>query len=412
MKKLWKYNFLVLLLILTACQQKKTTSEHEHKQQYTCSMHPQVIKDEPGQCPICGMDLVPIQTQNIKVAVDADLSDLLQPANEAVISNIKTFKVSQTAQSDTLSLNGKVTYNSNNLKRVASRLSGRIEKLYVKYNFQMVSKGQKIMEIYSPDLAAAQQELLYLKNNDNNNLLEQAKNKLRLLGVSDQQINEVLRSGKVNYKVAVYSPVSGYIIDNQKTESAAPVTSTAMEASSALNTRTSNLALTEGAYVNIGDVLFRLFEPSNVWAEFYIPAKEAERITTKDKLNISSAKQEKTTAKIDLIQPYFNEGQNYKVARVYLNNTKQQFKIGELLKGELITKEISGLWIPAKAVYQLGQKSVVFVKQANVIKPKEVIIAQKGNQQFLIKSGLTAGDEIAENASFLIDTESFIKTTE
>lgn len=412
MKKLWKYSVILLLVIVVSCEQKKTADEHQHSTQYTCPMHPQIIKDEMGICPICKMDLVPMQQKEVKMEVDASLADLIQPANEVITSNIKTIKVSESTVSDTLLLNGKVTYNSNNLKRISSRLSGRIEKLYVKYNFQMVSKGQKIMEIYSPDLAAAQQELLYLKNNGETGLLEQAKTKLRLLGVAESEINGVLRSGKVNYKIAIYSPVSGYIIDakqNQNTRTEAP--SDNMNSSPSLNTSTNTLAIVEGAYVNVGDLLFQLFEPSNVWAEFYVQAEQAMALTTKTKLSIVKQNGTITNAQINLIQPYYNEGLNYKVARVYLNNN-QQFKIGEILTAEVALANVKGLWIPTKSVYQLGQKNIVFIKQGNIIKPIEVTIGVKGKQQFLIKSGLRADDEIAENASFLVDTESFIEITE
>lgn len=412
MKKLWKYSFVLLLIIIAACEQKKTVDEHQHSQQYTCSMHPQIIKDEMGTCPICKMDLVPMQQKEVKMEVDASLADLIQPANEVITSNIKTIKISESTVSDTLLLNGKVTYNSNNLKRVSSRLSGRIEKLFVKYNFQMVSKGQKIMEIYSPDLAAAQQELLYLKNNGETGLLEQAKTKLRLLGVAESEINSILRSGKVNYKIAVYSPFSGYLIDAKQTSKTSLAPEDEMNPSStSINTNAKSLSILEGAYVNVGDLLFQLFEPSNVWAEFYVQAEQGSALTTKTKLSIIKQNGTKTIAQINLIQPYYNEGQNYKVARVYLNNN-QQYKIGEILTAEVALANATGLWIPSKSVYQLGQKNIVFIKKGNIIKPQEVVIFAKGKQQFLIKSGLKAGDEIAENASFLVDTESFIEITE
>lgn len=413
MKKLWKYSLLLLLIIVASCEQKKTADEHKHPTQYTCPMHPQIVKNEMGTCPICKMDLVPMHQKEVKMEVDSNLSDLIQPANEVITSNIKTIKISESTVSDTFMLNGKVTYNSNNLKRVSSRLSGRIEKLYVKYNFQMVGKGEKIMEIYSPELASTQQELLYLKNNGETNLLEQSKTKLRLLGVSDKQINNIIRSGRVDYKIAVFSPVSGYIIDAKQTQN---VNSTAnsndMNSSSpTLNTTSNTLAIVEGAYVNTGDLLFQLFEPKNLWAEFYIPAEQASSLKTSTKLSIVNQNGVKTNAIINLIQPYFNEGQNYKVARVYLNNS-QRYKIGEIVKAEVAMANESGFWIPAAAVYQLGQKNIVFVKQGNIIKPKEVILGAKGKQQFLIKKGLKVGDEIAENASFLVDTESFIEITE
>ena len=127
---------------MISCDQKTKPSEEKNVQQYTCPMHPQIIKESPGACPICGMDLVPIHQHDLKLEVDTNLANLLQPSNEAIISNIKTIKIISSKVIDTLHLNGVVNYNTNNLKTISSRLAGRIEKLYVKYNYQMVQTIQ------------------------------------------------------------------------------------------------------------------------------------------------------------------------------------------------------------------------------------------------------------------------------
>ena len=411
-----KFNIITILclatFILIACNEGKKTSKSKDVQQYTCPMHPQIIKDQPGTCPICAMDLVPMHQHDLKLEVDTNLAALLQPADEAVVSNIKTFKISPSTISDTLNLNGVVSYNTNNMKTISSRINGRIEKLYVKYNYQMVNKGQKIMEIYSPDLAATQQELLYLKTKGDFSLLEQAKTKLRLLGVSENQINEVLRSGKTNYKIAVYSPASGYLVD----PASIPTTTTAISAdemgkqSSASAVNNNPVNMVEGQYVNLGQVLFKLFNQQEVWAEFYSNSEESHLLKERNLIQISDKNGKIRNAKIDLIQPFYNNGQNYSVIRVYLKNTDNEFRIGELLKATIIKPNVSGLWIPAESVYQLGEKNIVFINNGNTLKPLEVSISEKAGNKFLIKTGLKEGDVIAVNASYLIDTESFIQT--
>ncbi|OAQ42291.1 hypothetical protein A5893_04040 [Pedobacter psychrophilus] len=398
------FNFYFLVLILfTACQQKnkKEVIGTETEKTYTCSMHPQIIENHPGTCPICKMDLVLRHQDEVKMEVDASLINLIQPTNETIISNIKTFKVTEQNFGDSLMLNGKVTYNTNNLKTMSSRVGGRVEKLYVKYNFQKVSKGQKIMEIYSPELAAAQQELLYLLAKGDVELLANAKTKLRLLGVEETQINQIIKSKKVNYHIPVYSNSSGYIMDTAlSTEND--------NNSKSMQTENTAITLKEGAYINTGDVIFKVFNDTQLWGEFYVNPNEAVSIKKNQLINITSS-DKKITAKIDLIQPYYNEGQNYSVLRVYLNNANQAFKIGEILTGKISFASQKGLWIPNSAVYRLGNRNIVFIKQKNVLKAKEVEFSANSDSNYLISKGLKLNDEIAENASYLIDTESFIK---
>lgn len=401
------------MVMMMSCGQKTKPVKDKIVQQYTCPMHPQIIKQEPGNCPICGMDLAPIHQHDLKLEVDTNLKKLLQPSDEAVISNVKTINIHLSKLKDTLFLNGVVNYNTNNINTISSRLAGRIEKLYVKYNYQMISKGQKIMEIYSPELAAAQQELLYLKNKEEFTLLDRAKTKLRLLGVTEKQMNEVIKSGKVNDQFTVFSPVSGYIMEAslENTPNIKSSLGNKMESGTSLSTiKNTEINILEGQYITIGEDLFKVYNAEEVWAEFYSNKDEFNQIRVGNSTQIIQKNGQTTQAKIDLLQPYFNEGQNYSVARVYLKNTNHSFRVGELLNGKIIKPEKTGFWIPKKATYQLGQKTIVFIKKGNILKPKEVIASEKTINKFLIKAGLQEGDEIAENASYLIDTESFIKT--
>ena len=113
---------------------------------------------------------------------------------------------------------------------------------------------------------------------------------------------------------------------------------------------------------------------------------------------------------INFMQPFYKDGFNYQVIRVYLENRNQQYKIGEILSAKIILKPETGIWVPKETVYQLGQKNIVFVKKGNVLKPKSVTIAQASAKAYLIKEGLNVGEDIATNAAFLIDTQSFIIT--
>jgi Cu(I)/Ag(I) efflux system membrane fusion protein len=402
---LFTLNFLLISLLISCQNKNKIESKVEANTKYTCSMHPQIIEDKPGSCPICGMDLVIKHSQALKMDVDTSLSNVIKATNETVLSNINTLKVDEDIIADTLLLNGKVVYDTNNLKTISSRVSGRIEKLFVKYNFQKVVKGQKLMEIYSPELAAAQQELLYLKANGDHDLLEQAKSKLRLLGISESQILQTLQTGKVNYRIPIYSNASGYLIDANASKINGEMDAKNLES---INTESSAISILEGQYLKTGDMLFKLFNDNEVWAEFYANTNEITSIKKNQAITIST-KSNLLQANIDLIQPYFKEGQSYSVVRVNISNSKQKFKIGEILKAEIFLIPLKGLWLPKEAVYKLGNKNIVFLKQNNALIAKEVTIIRTSKSKILIGKGLQKGDEIASNASYLIDTESFIK---
>ncbi|MEZ0612289.1 efflux RND transporter periplasmic adaptor subunit, partial [Fibrella sp. WM1] len=207
MRKNWKnkgiWAGLLMLAWLVGCssdgkQQKQGPANpnnhagHDHAPtgkggqatEYTCPMHPQIVQSEPGSCPICGMDLVKKAQPGAgdSVAVDADLNALLKPTNALVVANVATVQPERRTEWVTLTANGIVTYDTRRLYTIPARYGGRIEKLYVRYAYQPIRKGQKLLELYSPDLVTAQRELLYLLEADRTNtpLIASARQKLRL----------------------------------------------------------------------------------------------------------------------------------------------------------------------------------------------------------------------------------------
>lgn len=403
-KGLESFSILILcslfLTLLISCQNTSNSNKKVAEDtKYTCSMHPQIIEDHPGTCPICGMNLVPLQHKAIHLEVDAALTDLIQPTNRVVISNIKTIHPEQLVRSDTISMDGKISYDTQRINTQSTQFGGRIEKLFVKYNFQKVTKGQKLMEIYSPDLAAAQQELLYVKNQQDEHLLQLAKSRLRLLGMTDSGINQILRTGIVNYKIPVYSKYSGYVIDTEM-EKATPK----MGASNQ-----NAISFLEGDYIKTGDVLFKIFDNQKVWALAYADNEQLKQLRENQAIKIIHQK-DTVSSKISLIQPYFTQEQPYGLIRIVLNNAQQQFKVGDLIKAQASLKPQSSLWIPAEASYQMGNKTIVFMKKNEVLTAKEIIAGMKSGDFIQVISGLQPTDEIAANAAYLMDSESFIQT--
>lgn len=420
---------MLLVLAVFACKQKPAEHNPTQEHQYTCPMHPQIVKDGPGQCPICGMDLVPKSSGN-SLPVDSALLPLLKPSNAQVAENLPTIVPESGTRIFSLPVQGVVSYDARRQVSISSRVSGRIEQLYIKYNFQPVRKGQLIMEIYSPELAAAQRELIYISRNDNNpGLVQRARQRLSLLGMQPAQMNQVLRTGKPLYRVPVYSSVSGYIVD-QSSITAAPQTTTPMattgnaagsagmngmggSASPALvieqpQVNNSPVMIREGQYVNAGQAVFSVYEASSMIADFYFDPSLAAHIKRGDRLTygLVARPDEVFAGTIGLIEPVQRNGAFFTTARVYIGNT--QLQPGQLLTGR-IPVVARGWWLPETAVVGLGNRMVVFKKENGVFVPKNVPagIRVEGLVQVLDS---VSGWQVARNASYLVGSESFIQT--
>lgn len=381
---------MMIVFIAGGCKHTNTTSEETT---YTCPMHPEIIKTEAGTCPICGMDLVRLHQHK------ATKNDTLNLADtgliDGIIANTKTINPKKETFKDSVILSGKISINTNNNKTVSAYTNGRIEKLYINYNLQQIAKGQKIMDLYSPDLTAAQQELLYLRQKGDVSLMNQAKNKLRLLGMAERDLNQVLANGKINYSISIYSPHSGYVLNNDGNN-----TEQNLNSSTLLNLR-------KGMYVKTGDVLFKIYDNSSVWAEFYVNPTVLKNLKPQQNLQISTGKDQWVNVKISSIQQFYKDGQNFSNIRVQLNKTLNKFKIGELVTAKISFDEIKGLLVPETAVYETGGRSIVFIKKGNRLYPKNVVALNIGSKTMIV-SGLSEKDEIAENAAHLVDPEAFI----
>ncbi len=425
--------FLLLGLMLLSCNQGKIASIESQAQVYTCSMHPQILQNDPGNCPICKMDLVPQRATATHASADDSLKVLVKPTNELVISGIKTLRAEKGSRTAELSLKGVINYNTNNWKSVSARVSGRIERLYVKYSYEQVRKGQKIMDIYSPDLANAQQELLFLKNNSEAVLFESAKKKLLFLGFTQSQIDQVLQSGKISPTVSVYSPYSGYVAEYAPNTVASGISTQAgatrigSATSSGMNEMNLGesadaipsvqaismgqiLQIREGQYVSSGQKLFNLINTDQVWAEFFARPDQLQEFKRGIKVSIQSLDiaEQNAEVRVDLIQPYYRDGVNYSLIRANLPNSNSAWKVGQLIS-VLKQSKVDGHWVPRSAVLQLGKRYVVFIKRNSAFVPVFVEVNTLSDKWVDIGNSLGDEQEIAINAWFLVDSESFIK---
>ena len=158
------------LLICCNYEKKEDHSKHQtHKEIYTGPMHPEIIRNAPGKCPICNMSLIKKETDS-KAIGEIEAEAVLRPANAFVISTVPVTTIEQREEDIELAVVGTVSYDTRQFGAISSRVGGRIERLHVRYRYQDVKKGQKIMDIYSPDLVTVQQNLLFLLRNDPDNL--------------------------------------------------------------------------------------------------------------------------------------------------------------------------------------------------------------------------------------------------
>lgn len=424
---------IILLGLVVACNSEKEKQAHVHDE-YTCPMHPQVIQDKPGTCPICGMDLVKKSNRGNEMTITKDLKDLIKPTNTSVVATIQTTHPTRKVMPVNITASGIISYDTRKTYAVPVRFGGRIEKLHLKYNYQPVKKGQVIMEIYSPELVTAQRELLYVarEQKEDKKLLESATQKLLLLGLTLEQIENVITTGKETFAFPVLSPYTGYVIEStisapdlpavstpqpssmgggmNKKSNSGMQTSAAMNAASSTSAPGSQFSIREGMYVATGQSLFKVVDDTRLWAELYFPAGEGKQIRKGNPIELRvKGFNDVITSSIDFIQPFFSEGKQFLQVRSYLNDKKNVLRVGQLVTAHLKQPGAESLWIPKIAVLDLGVQQIIFIKDKGTFTPFKVKTGSELNGWVEIIEGADESTEIAANAQYLVDSESFIK---
>ena len=395
---------------IVSCREKKTSAiqSTEKKQLWTCSMHPEIIRDHPGNCPICGMELV--KKEEYAGAINnIQLNDLLQPTDRYVISAIPVTTLKRNSELIEVEALGTVAYDTRLINTISARISGRIEKLYVKYRYQHIMKGQRIMDIYSPELLTTQQELLFLLKNDptNTSLINAGKQKLLLLGVSESQLKQIMATRKPSLTVAVYSSFSGHIHEAGNTMPG----SSSQEQRMDMARTTEELSIKEGMYVEKGQNIFQVYDVNRSWVLLNIFPEYLGLIKTGDAVMIipETAPSKKFRARIDFIEPLYRKENKTLSARVYFNNSQLQIPIGSQARSTIFVNTKETNWLPKDAVLSLGINKIAFIKVPGGFKAHKIETGLTYNNQIQILTGLSLTDSVAANAQYLTDSESFIK---
>ncbi|HXI01176.1 MAG TPA: efflux RND transporter periplasmic adaptor subunit [Sphingobacteriaceae bacterium] len=398
---------ILVLFLVASCKERSArtvSNSTEHTETYTCPMHPQIIRDKPGNCPICGMALVKKGGQG-KAVDTIGLETTLQATDRFVISSIPVTTITKSIERIEVDALGVTAYNTKYTGSIAARTSGRIEKLYLRYNFQDVSKGERVLDIYSPELLTSQQNLLFVLRNDASNasLINAAKQRLLLLGVTEEQVRRIVRTRKASFTVPVYSNYSGHIHDMKPTGQAGEMAS-ATQVSPTINIK-------EGMYVEKGQTIFKVFDPSHLWVLLTINANEQGLIKKGQRVQLTSEAEagRSFSATIDYVEPFFREGAKTITARVNIDNMQMRFPVGSQFRGKIVSYSKGSAWLPADAVISLGVDQVVFIKSGIGFKARRVNTGYRTTEKIQILQGLTPTDSVALNAQYLTDSESFIK---
>ena len=404
------------------------------KQLYTCGMHPEIIRDKPGLCPICEMQLVPIKNKNQKSGEKKILywrapmdpneiydapgkskmgMDLVpvyddEASRSGIVTidpevqqnmNVKTARVEVKQLSSKITTNGVLATNETSEYIVTTRINGWVDKLYVNYTGQQVAKGSKLMDIYSPELVSAQQELLTALSYQNtvnasslesiresgNELVKNSMRKLELLEVPDAEIKRLIDSKEVKTYITLFAHKSGTVLEKN---------------------------IVEGQKVMGGMPLLKIANLSNLWlmADIYEYELSKVKVGSKASISFNFFPGKNYDGKVSFIYPTIDPKSRTVKIRIELNNR------GELKPSMFANITIAGddlgnmPVIPENAVIRSGMKNIVIISLGDgKFKPQEVKLGGYADGYYQVLSGLTKGNTIVTSAQFLIDSESNLK---
>lgn len=355
----------------------------ETNQMWTCSMHPQIMQAEPGDCPICGMDLIPAAAGEDGLSAE----QFKMTENAMALANIQTSRVGKnTIDDNVIKLSGKIAENEKANAVQVSYFSGRIERLNVSFTGEEVRKGQLLATIYSPELYAAQQELITAASLKESQpaLYNAVRNKLKLWKLSDSQINQIEATGKVKENFPVYATVGGTV---------------------------SEKLVEQGDYIKQGQPLLKIANLNSVWAIFDVYENQIDLFQKGQEIAITTNAyaDKEIKAKVDFIDPVLDGRTRTVKLRAVLSNKDELFKPGMFVEGKVQgSNSITGqkLTIPSSAILWTGERSVVYIKpnpDQAVFEMREVVLGNQRGDQYEIIGGLNAGDEIVTNGAFTVD---------
>lgn len=426
-----------IVLSLQGCSVEAPESTEAHADVsatvWTCSMHPQIQQPEAGDCPICGMDLIPLLDD---AGNDAGPRELAMSESARALADIQTIEVKRDYPSARIRLVGQLAYDATKVKSLTARFPARIDTLFVNYVGVRVERGEHLAMVYSPELLTAQQELISSHARDpKSKITSAAREKLRLWDLLPEQIDAILEEGVAKNHFELKAPISGVVVAKQ---------------------------VSEGDYVKTGEALFEIVDLSELW--LYLDAYESDlywlRYGQTVTFSVEAYPGETFEGSIVFIDPELNRKTRTVPVRVNVANADRRLKPGMFARGIVASRisedgkvyapDFSGKWIcpmhpqvredvsgdcaicgmplveaeklgyvddangaaplvvPASAVLKTGTRSVVYVKINNTERPtyegREVVLGPRADDVYLVHSGLSEGEQVVTNGAFKIDS--------
>ena len=364
------------------------THTHEGEMVYTCSMHPQIRQSEPGKCPICGMDLVPVSNSGNQDGEESNPYVMTMTPEAIALANISTTTVKPGDGDFTMELSGKVEADERNVASVSANFAGRLDELYVAFTGQEVKKGQRLAKVYSPELIAAHRELIEARKSQaiSPELYNAAKQKLKQWQLTDQQIAEMEHQEDYRAHFDIYAAISGVVTDRKAAV---------------------------GDYVNRGQVLFEITNLNKVWIMLDAYENDIETIQTGDKINFTanSFPNKVFSAKVTFIDPILESGTRSIKVRAEVKNTSGMLKPGMFVIATIESstgkQQSEGVLIPGSAILWTGQKSIVYREVESAESPAfemvQVELGPSSGEMQWVVSGLSVGDKVVTNGVFAVD---------
>lgn len=383
--------FMLIISTVLACSKKEAAPDaHEHtaeaKEKYTCPMHPNVVQDGPGKCPVCGMDLVK------QTASSTSSNDLMLTDTQMKLANVTVQTVKEQAIGQVVAINAQLKANEELTEVISTRAAGRIERLFFKETGKPIRQGEPLYELYSESLLTLQKEYLLaksqfekLKESRYEAILQSAEKKLLLYGLTKKQISELTSSQVPQPKITFVSPTSGIIKE---------------------------ISVAEGQYVSEGTLIYQIENTKQLWIEAEIYPSESKYVKRGDKIKVAVGgyEDEPLDATVHFVNPTMKANTQIIIVRATVANPDQKWKPGQAAQVFIQQASKKAISIPVDAVIRDGKGTHVYVQtDRNTFAPRRVTTGIENFSLVEVTDGLKAGELVAVSGAYLLYSEMILK---